>query len=158
MRHMILTAAAVLIAGPTLASSIEIVKTPDVPNNSVTTISCADCPPLKPKEKRLSYIVPELKTGTQRTVAIDVDGEKKLVRTEAWMGGSPVVFVHKAAGWTSGANGLAVAIADGSVDRNATTAAVDDASGAEPAMASMMGRTPPMHAGPDVGGFDLRLK
>ena len=46
--------------------------------------------------KKNLYIVPEIAEGTERTELKEINGEMKVVRTEAWLGGSPVVFITKA--------------------------------------------------------------
>ncbi|ASY61922.1 hypothetical protein SJ05684_c04560 [Sinorhizobium sojae CCBAU 05684] len=95
MRSLLITAALFFAAGTAAASSIEDVVSGGAVNSSVATISCAECPPLQPKKKS-SYVVPELAPGTERVELKEIDGELKSVRTEAWLGGSPVVFVSKA--------------------------------------------------------------
>ncbi len=95
MRSLLITAALVSAAGPTAASSIEDVTSGEAVNSSVATVSCADCPPLQPKKKH-SYVVPELAPGTDRVEIKEIHGAVKSVRTEAWLGGSPVIFVNDA--------------------------------------------------------------
>ncbi|OHV85554.1 plant virulence effector HPE1-like domain-containing protein [Ensifer sp. LCM 4579] len=95
MRSLLITAALLFAAGTAAASSIEEVVSGEAVNSSIATISCAECPPLQPKKKS-SYVVPELATGTDRVELKEIDGEFKSVRTEAWLGGSPVIFVSKA--------------------------------------------------------------
>ncbi|CZT34396.1 plant virulence effector HPE1-like domain-containing protein [Rhizobium sp. 9140] len=79
-----------------LASSIEYVRTPPVSAPSVTVLHCKDCPALKPDVRAVTYVVPDLAPGTDRTEVKDINGEMKLVRAEAWLGGSPVTFISKA--------------------------------------------------------------
>lgn len=86
----------VLLAAPAFASSIEPVASGSKGRGSVATISCAHCPPLKVAEKGHSYVVPELEPGTQKVEIREIDGERRMFRSEAWFGGSPVVFVTKA--------------------------------------------------------------
>lgn len=63
---------------------------------SITRIACANCPAGKPeKPRQVSYKVPELARGTQKIEVVDINGEKKIARTEAWLGGSPVIYVSK---------------------------------------------------------------
>jgi hypothetical protein len=62
---------------------------------SIILRTCATCPPIKPVEVKKEYKVPELTPGTQSIIVREIDGQKKVLRTEAWMGGSPVVFVSK---------------------------------------------------------------
>lgn len=98
MRQIFLGAAILLMAGPVMASSIEVVgKIAPRAEGSIVTESCADCPPLQAELTKKDYTVPELKPGAfQASEVRDVGGEKKVYRTEGWMGGSPVVFVSKA--------------------------------------------------------------
>ncbi|TCP88987.1 hypothetical protein C8J31_102156 [Rhizobium sp. PP-CC-2G-626] len=79
-----------------LASSIEYLGTPPASAPSVTVLHCTDCPALKPDARAVTYVVPDLAPGTDRTEVKDINGEMKLVRAEAWLGGSPVTFVSKA--------------------------------------------------------------
>ncbi|NLS17895.1 hypothetical protein HGP16_15130 [Rhizobium sp. P40RR-XXII] len=96
MRSFFLTLACVLASGPAMASSIQSIDgTMQSGDSSIVDKSCANCPPLKPKVAEKEYTVPTLTPGTQSIVVRSVDGEKKVVRTEAWMGGSPVMFVSK---------------------------------------------------------------
>lgn len=97
MRFFFLTLACVLAGGAAMASSIQSVdSTMRSGNSSIVDKSCANCPPLMPKVAEKEYTVPTLTPGTQSFVIRNIDGEKKVVRTEAWMGGSPVTFVSKA--------------------------------------------------------------
>lgn len=94
MRSFFLTLACVLAGGSAMASSIQSVdRTMRGGESSIVKTSCAECPPLKPLAVEKEYTVPTLAPGTQSIVIRDIDGEKKVVRTEAWMGGSPVRFV-----------------------------------------------------------------
>lgn len=92
MRFHFILATALIVAGPALASSIETVGV-TVKAGSIVVKSCADCPAPKPVVHRDGYIVPALRTGTQTIELKDINGRKKVVRTEAWMGGSPVVYI-----------------------------------------------------------------
>src|SRR5690242_9807249 len=98
MRQIFLGAAVLLMAGSAMASSIEVIgKTAAPAEGSIVTESCAACPPLQAELIKKDYTVPELKPGVlQASEVRDVGGEKKIYRTEGWMGGSPVVFVSKA--------------------------------------------------------------
>lgn len=92
MRFIALTAAASLAALPALASSIETITAPRLGNNSMMTITCADCPPVPPKTERAGgYKAPQL-DGVQKEEISEHDGKRMLVRTDRWMGGSPNVF------------------------------------------------------------------
>jgi hypothetical protein len=150
MRSLLITAALVLAAGTAAASSVEDVISGEAVNSSVATISCADCPPLQQK-KNTSYIVPDLEPGTDRVELKEIDGEVKSVRTEAWLGGSPVVFVSrasdeaiKAAAMEADQAAPALASADSAtapfldIDETAKTSAVGILS-REPVSASLVG-------------------
>jgi hypothetical protein len=95
MRTLLFTAASLLAAGSASASSVEFVKTGQDAGNSISQLSCAHCPP-PVVTKKTSYVVPDVTPGTDRVELKQIDGEMKLVRTEAWLGGSPVVFITKA--------------------------------------------------------------
>lgn len=96
MRHRLAIAAALLVLPvPAFASSIESAGI-KAGAGSIIVKSCDHCPASGAKPKRSAYIVPELKPGTQTVEIREINGEKKLVRTEAWLGGSPVVYVSKA--------------------------------------------------------------
>ncbi|MBY3068044.1 hypothetical protein E0I74_28520 [Rhizobium laguerreae] len=125
MRQIFLGAAILLMAGSAMASSIEVVsKTASSAEGSIVTESCAHCPPLQAELTKRDYTVPELKPGVLQASEIrDVGGEKKIYRTEGWMGGSPVVFVSKATPEAMLAAAPSAPPVDG-IDMNATTAAV----------------------------------
>ena len=126
MRQIFLGAAILLMAGSAMASSIEVIgkATPRPAEGSIVTESCADCPPLQAEVTKKDYTVPELKPGALQTTEVrDVGGEKKIYRTEAWMGGSPVLFVSKATPEAMIAAAPPAPAADG-IDMSATTAAV----------------------------------
>ncbi|MFS8049324.1 plant virulence effector HPE1-like domain-containing protein [Rhizobium sp. BR 314] len=96
MRTLFLTLACLLAGSSAIASSIQSVEgTMRSGKSSIVAKSCADCPALKPQEREKEYTVPTLAPGTQSVAIRTIDGEKKVVRTEAWMGGSPVMFVSK---------------------------------------------------------------
>lgn len=171
MRHHIMTAAVLLASGPAFASSIEPIATSSGTGNSIMVRSCTDCPVLQVAKDKIDYIVPALKAGTQNVEIRDVNGEKKIVRTEAWLGGSPVVFISKAPADTMGVlaqtpgakirtepsiveamNAEPVPSSDG-IDRTATTAAV------EPVGASLSGPVEETVIQPlKTDDFELRLK
>ncbi|WP_018238979.1 plant virulence effector HPE1-like domain-containing protein [Ensifer sp. BR816] len=165
MRSLLITAALTLAAGTATASSVEDVTSGTAVNSSVATISCSQCPPLQPK-KKVSYVVPELAPGTAKLELKEIDGEMKSVRTEAWLGGSPVVFVNKASEDVikaaamkadpapTGAAATSIA-AVAAVDRTAKTAAVAIVARAEPVSASMDGGSRSQEF--DPSGFELRL-
>lgn len=150
MRHVILTALAVLSSGPALASSIEFVTAATGSSHSILTMRCSDCPPPSADNRKPNYVVPSLATGTQTVEIKDVDGVPTMRRTEAWMGGSPVVFISKADGWPAEGGMLATNGQKGDgIDPAATTSAVN----ARPIAAGMV--TAP--AALDTSGFTLRL-
>lgn len=95
MRTLLFTVASLFAAGSAAASSIEAVTTGQDANTSISQISCAHCPP-PVIEKKTGYVVPDVAPGTERVEVKQINGEMKLVRTEAWLGGSPVVFITKA--------------------------------------------------------------
>lgn len=125
MRQIFLGAAILLMAGSAMASSIEVVgKIAPSAKGSIVTETCAHCPPLQAELTKKDYTVPELKPGVLQASEIrDVGGEKKIYRTEGWMGGSPVVFVSKATPEARLAAAPPAPPADG-IDMSATTAAV----------------------------------
>ena len=159
MRSLLITAALVYAAGPAAASSIDNITSGEAVNSSVATVSCEACPPLQPKRKP-SYVVPDLAPGTDRVELKEIHGEVKSVRTEAWLGGSPVIFVNdasddaiRAAGMETSepavadisSSTLPASIAEISIDHTAKTAAV------AASMASDGSRKI------DPAAFDLRL-
>ncbi|CAN7590981.1 plant virulence effector HPE1-like domain-containing protein [Rhizobium sp. LjRoot30] len=158
MRFFLLASAFSVIACSALASSVEPVTT-KVSAGSIVTKSCDACPELKITKSKRAYIVPTLKEGTQVTEIRDINGEKKMVRTEAWLGGSPVVFVSKApegavtASATAGqpAQAADIELPATGVDATATTAAVGVAGAEEPAIATS---TPTL----DATNFNLRVE
>ncbi|MBY5412613.1 hypothetical protein HFO98_30095 [Rhizobium leguminosarum] len=138
MRQISLGAAILLMAGSAMASSIEVIgKTAPRDDGSIVTETCAHCPPLQAELTKKDYTVPELKPGVLQASEIrDVGGEKKIYRTEGWMGGSPVVFVSKATPEAMLAAAPPAPPADG-IDMNATTAAVIGGD-AKPVVAGMV--------------------
>lgn len=95
MRALLFTLASLVAASTAGASSLENIISGEKVNSSISQLSCGQCPPLVVKKKS-SYIVPDIAPGTERVELKEINGEMKLVRTEAWLGGSPVVFVNKA--------------------------------------------------------------
>ncbi|MBL0370773.1 hypothetical protein JJB09_01905 [Rhizobium sp. KVB221] len=129
MRVLIFSGTVVLAAAAAQAASIDEVATNDS-ERSIEHVSCATCPPLKSRIRKQAVEI-TLEPGTQKVEIRDVDGVKKIFRTEAWMGGSPVVFVSKAPEQETDAN-VAVNVDGGSnpitapvtIDKDATTSAV----------------------------------
>ncbi|OCP16749.1 MULTISPECIES: plant virulence effector HPE1-like domain-containing protein [unclassified Ensifer] len=174
MRLLLITTAVALAAGSAWASSIEAVVSGDAVNSSVATVSCSHCPPLQIK-KKVTYIVPEIAVGSEKVELKQINGEMKLVRTEAWLGGSPVVFVSKpsedvlkaAAGGTDQADmATAAAGTDASnpgnpdmaaslIDETATTAAVQTIKQAEQAVSASAAAESSRQF--DPSGLELRL-
>ena len=153
MRQIFLGAAVLLMAGSAMASSIEVIgKTAAPADGSIVTESCAACPPLQAELIKKDYTVPELKPGVlQASEVRDVGGEKKIYRTEGWMGGSPVVFVSKATPEAMIAAAPSAPSADG-IDMSATTAAVIGGD-AKPVVAGMAEQP----AALNVSNFELRF-
>ncbi|MDQ0559544.1 hypothetical protein QO004_001322 [Rhizobium mesoamericanum] len=153
MRRVIWGAIAVFAAGSAFASSIEVVgKDARTNGGSISLESCQSCPPLETVERKKDYTVPTLAPGSLQSSEIrDVNGEKKLYRTEGWMGGSPIVFVTKAAA----ASMTAVTQPADNIDRASTTAAViggDVKPVAAGVAAVVTEQTSPL----DVSKFELR--
>lgn len=137
MRHIILTAAFALVSGGAMAGSFQSMESLPAGHSSISIVSksCVDCP--APKEVEVvkrQYIVPTLKAGTQTTEVRTINGERKVVRTEAWLGGSPVVMV-------SNPSPEALAAADMPTDGIDTTATA---------------ALPPTPKPLDLSGFELR--
>ncbi|MCQ2005131.1 plant virulence effector HPE1-like domain-containing protein [Rhizobium sp. NRK18] len=93
MRYFVLTAAMTALAFQAQASSIVDIKTkPLAESRSVEAITCTTCQAADPQINML-YKVPVLQGAAQKLEIREINGEKKLVRTEAMMGGSPVELV-----------------------------------------------------------------
>ncbi len=98
MRHLVLTAF-VLFAGTVQAQSIlPLSSKTDGMTTSMLAITCETCPPLKTSDDS-NYKVPVLRGTAQSVALMEIDGQKKIVRTDAWMGGSPVVYISKVPDW-----------------------------------------------------------
>nr|CAD6605912.1 hypothetical protein RTCK_01734 [Rhizobium sp. TCK] len=124
--RFLLTSALILASAQALASSITPLSGHGE-RGSVITKSCTGCPPPASKEEQSRYRVPVLETGPQKIEIVEIDGEKKIVRTDAWLGGSPVVHVSKMQDWMIERGGTAVAGAAGQdgIDHTATVGAVE---------------------------------
>ncbi|MVA57588.1 plant virulence effector HPE1-like domain-containing protein [Agrobacterium vitis] len=124
MRVVIATLATLLLSQTAQASSIEIIGGGDVATPSISAMSCTTCPPSAPIKapEQAQEILAE---GTQRIELRYTNGHKQLLRTEAWLGGSPVTYVQKADGWLDHDNQL-VGLAGDGLDTATTTAAVGD--------------------------------
>jgi hypothetical protein len=82
-----------IAATPAAAASIEAMSTvPAAQSTSIVTLGCLSC---KAAEKpRLAVTTPSaLAPGQQILTLQERHGKPVLLRTEAWMGGSPVTFV-----------------------------------------------------------------
>lgn len=154
-----------LLASPAFAGSIDTVKS--LPNGAQTTslmqISCPTCAAIAPKVREGAYNVAPLKQGEQKLELKMVNGEERIIRTEAWLGGSPVVFVSKAtpemiATYFPSKDAPAL---DG-IDETSKTAAVPASAqpfAAKSPVAAAMGDAPVAIPGQlDVSGFTLRSK
>lgn len=95
--RLVLAAAALVLAGSSAyASSIVTIGGSDDTPSSIVARRCDRCDmPGKPDENHSAYKVPQLAKGTQKTEIVEINGQKKLARTEAWSGGSPVIFISK---------------------------------------------------------------
>lgn len=93
MRLNILVLALLSSAASAHAGSVDVITTGKDAVRSIERIRCAAC---VRTVVRKSETVVELAPGTQKIEIREIDGVKKVYRTEAWLGGSPVVFVSKA--------------------------------------------------------------
>jgi len=93
MRVHILALAAFSVAGLAHAASVETVKTGVDKVRSIETIKCEEC---VREARKVEPAALELAPGTQKVEIRNVGGVMKVYRTEAWLGGSPVVVVSKA--------------------------------------------------------------
>lgn len=157
MHTLLPTFAFLLLAAPALAGSIEPVASASSKGSSISAIRCDDCPALKPKSKSAAYHVDAIEPGTQKVEIREENGERKIFRTEAWMGGSPVLFVSKApvevqqaAEAEKPADADATAVE--TVDAGARTGALDETAASRTATVGMV---PSREF--DPAGFELRL-
>jgi hypothetical protein len=97
--RLVLAFAMVFSGSAAFASSITHIGGTQPSGKSIIVKSCTGCVAEAAKTETSSYNVPELMAGTQKTEIIEVHGKKKLARTEAWFGGSPVVYVSKVPAW-----------------------------------------------------------
>jgi hypothetical protein len=93
MRVHILALAALSAAFAAEAASIDDIKTGRANPTSIQTITCKTC---QQQPRKAVAQAPELEPGTQKVELREVGGVMKVYRTEAWLGGSPIVFVSKA--------------------------------------------------------------
>ena len=149
----LLTFAVLLAATPAFAGSFEPLSGTTTAG-SIETVSCADCPALKPKRELSTYHVDAIAPGTQKVEIREANGERKIFRTEAWMGGSPVLFVNKAPAETVQAADAAAPAEDTTiaVDTTAKTSALDSGA-ARDAKSAAMASSQEF----DPAGFELRV-
>ncbi|MDX3925591.1 MAG: plant virulence effector HPE1-like domain-containing protein [Shinella sp.] len=165
MRNLLPVLAFAAFASPALASSIEPVASGTAGENSIETVRCLDCPPLKEKPKSESYFVQPIEPGTQKVEIREESGERKMYRTEAWFGGSPVVFVSKLPDEpvtapqteTAGAEDAAedMEMAGDAIDREATTSALHRGAAADAMAANAAAAAGSRQF--DSSSFELRL-
>jgi len=105
--RLVLTTALVFASSAALASSIKAIEGNPASPTSIVEKRCTDCPVAEAKADTSTYKVPELAPGTQKMEIIDINGEKKLARTEAWLGGSPVIHVSRLPEWLAGEEAVA---------------------------------------------------
>jgi hypothetical protein len=127
MRLNILVLALLFSAASAEAGSIDVITTGTDAPRSIEKISCPTCV-ARPKKEVQSVV--ELAPGTQKIEVRDVDGVKKVYRTESWLGGSPVVFVSKAL------PDDATAIADAQADATDDVAAAPVTEAEKPAVSA----------------------
>ncbi|WP_313193223.1 plant virulence effector HPE1-like domain-containing protein [Shinella zoogloeoides] len=153
MRILLPTLAFALLAAPAFADSIRPLAGA-VSADSIETIRCGDCPALKPKVKAATYHVDAIAPGTQKIEVREENGERKIFRTEAWMGGSPVVFVSKAP-----AEATQAASTDTPAEDNAVTVDAGTRTGALDEGAARHVKTAAIASSRefDPGKFELRL-
>lgn len=139
------------------ASSIDEMQTNNT-ERSIEHIVCEACGPVKSKVVEEEPEI-TLKPGEQKIEVREVDGVKKIYRTEAWFGGSPVVVVSKA---PLGASDTVTA--DKAADPTDPTATVEIDPNATTSVNADMGSAP-MHAAEkveikplDTSNLQLRLK
>ena len=136
MRTLLPTLAFALLAAPAFAGSIEPVAGATTAG-SIEAISCESCPALKPKLKASTYHVDDIAPGTQKVEVREQNGERKIFRTEAWMGGSPVLFVSKAPAGTVEAADAEKPAGEAMVDTAAKTSALDSGIAGQASTAAM---------------------
>jgi len=94
MRILLLAGMMAMAAFAAHAGSIEVISKDNDSAKSIEKVSCPICAPLKKKKAEITEI--SLTPGTEKVEVKQVDGVLKVYRTEAWLGGSPVVYVSKA--------------------------------------------------------------
>ncbi|WP_137132355.1 plant virulence effector HPE1-like domain-containing protein [Rhizobium sp. FY34] len=153
-------AASTAAAAPAAASSIlRMSATPLATSPSVKDIICTTCEEHTAAPVKPSYIVPELANGTQLNELKQRNGKTALMRTEAWMGGSPVTFVSLSPVWIETeqsvlAGRTAPSNRGDGVDMQATTSAVAPVGETGTAAAPAAAELTPVE--PDFSGMELR--
>ena len=99
MRKIVVAIALSMSSGAAMASSIEVIHPGRTSNGSIIAISCDACKPAKTPALTVSAAPATLPKGTQIVSIRDIDGRQETVRTEAWLGGSPVTFVSTNPVW-----------------------------------------------------------
>jgi hypothetical protein len=94
MRLNVLILALLSSAGAAQAGSIEAIRTGQDAVRSIERIDCTSC--ARRAKKKQAEAAIELAPGTQKIEIREVEGVRKIYRTEAWLGGSPAVYVSKA--------------------------------------------------------------
>ena len=160
MYSHLLTILIVAAASPAAASSIENLSTIPIANpTSVVQIRCASCVEKHRIVKDPTYTVPELSGGEQRLELKERDGKPALMRTEAWMGGSPVTFISVNPVFIDNersaiAGRLGAPVKGDGVDMQATTSAVNSGAPADPAPTKPVAED--VATPPDFPGLELR--
>lgn len=170
MRLVLASVLVLLSGGAALASSITPVVGQRSNGVSIVGISCETCKAAhRPEKQKVStYKVPELERGTQKVEIININGEKKLVRTEAWLGGSPVIHVGKLPAWMAEENAIAsvhpttngsterdiasVERNDDGIDTGTTASAVDESAKTGSTTVATVAEPQPL----SLQGFQLR--
>lgn len=159
MRPIVLTALAAFAAAPACASSIEVISGTRLGNDSMVSVSCAECPPQKVENRSATYTVPKLEEGVQKEEIRVIRGEKVIMRTDKWMGGSPTVFYQKPMPEVETAAPAKPVIEGGATpvaaDASATPSAPD---GIDPTTTTSAVSATPAKAVDDFSGFELRLR
>jgi hypothetical protein len=166
MRVHILALAAFSVTGLAHAASIDSVKTGVDKVRSIEKIHCANC--VQEARKKAAPAAIELAPGTQKVELRTIDGVTKVYRTEAWLGGSPVVFVTKASDamiakhvTDKPAENIAVKVDEKPVQQPAAADAnMIDESATTSAVTADMGaaiKIEPKKAAFDTGKLELRL-
>ena len=123
MRGILLTVSMLAGAAPCLAGSV-VTNPPQNDRSTFVTITCAECPPVAAPEAKDAAPAVNLAQGAQTVTVTEEGGVRRVIRTDAFMGGSPVTFVSTSSIWMPAKDGTELAIAP-VIDREATTAAIE---------------------------------